>query len=60
MMGQDSEVEEISEEEFEAMLDEAIDVIALALPDDAEDEYWANFRRIVEQRAKAMGDSAAR
>ena len=50
----DEEPIEVSEEELEAMVAEAIDIIALALPDDADDEYWAAFRQRVERRAKEI------
>lgn len=50
----DDEPIEISEEELEAMVAEAIDIIALALPDDADDAYWASFRQRVESRAREI------
>jgi hypothetical protein len=33
------------------MVEEALDILALALPDDADDAYWAQVRATVEQRA---------
>jgi hypothetical protein len=42
---------EISDEELEEMVEEALDILALALPDDADDAYWAQVRATVEQRA---------
>jgi hypothetical protein len=45
------ETVEISDEELEEMVEEALDILALALPDDADDAYWAQVRATVEQRA---------
>lgn len=42
---------EISEEDLAEMVEEAIDIIALALPEDADDSYWAALRAKVERRA---------
>lgn len=45
---------ELSEEEIQEMVDEALDMLALTLPDDADDAWWAEVRATVEQRAAAM------
>ncbi|MFC3078134.1 hypothetical protein ACFODL_08555 [Phenylobacterium terrae] len=45
---------ELTTEQLEEMVDDALDVIALALPDDAGDEYWRALREEVERRAKEM------
>jgi hypothetical protein len=48
------EPEELTDEDLQEMLDEAIDVIAMTLPEDAGDEYWSTFRQLVESRAKEI------
>jgi hypothetical protein len=45
---------ELTTEQLEEMLDDALDVIALALPDDAGDEYWRSLRDEVERRSQEM------
>lgn len=45
---------ELTTEQLEEMVDDALDVIALALPDDAGDEYWRALRAEVERRAQEM------
>ena len=45
---------ELTDEDLQQMLDEAIDIIAMTLPTEAGDEYWATFRQIVEARAQEM------
>jgi hypothetical protein len=45
---------ELTVEQLEEMVDDALDVIALALPDDAGDEYWRTLREEVERRAQQM------
>lgn len=45
---------ELTTEQLEEMVDDAIDVIALALPEDAGDEYWRALRAEVERRAQEM------
>ena len=50
----DDDTVEISEEELAEMVEEAIDIIALALPEDADDSYWAALRQKVERRAAEM------
>ncbi|HEY9218914.1 MAG TPA: hypothetical protein VIO94_12745 [Phenylobacterium sp.] len=45
---------ELTIEQLEEMVDDAIDVLALALPEDAGDEYWRTLRDEVERRAAAM------
>lgn len=48
------ETVEISEEELNEMVEEAKDIIALALPEDAGDAYWAELRADIERRAADM------
>lgn len=50
----DDETIEISEEELEEMVEEAIDILALALPEGADDSYWAALRDKVERRSAEM------
>lgn len=45
---------ELTVEQLEEMVDDALDVLALALPEDAGDEYWRELRQEVERRAKLM------
>lgn len=45
---------ELTVEQLEEMVDDALDVIALALPDDAGDDYWRALREEVERRAQQM------
>ena len=45
---------ELTVEQLEEMVDDALDVIALALPEDAGDEYWRALREEVERRAEQM------
>jgi len=45
---------EITEEDLQEMLEEAIDIIAMTLPEDAGDEYWTQFRSLVEERAREI------
>jgi hypothetical protein len=45
---------ELSEDELQELVDEAIDIIALSLPEDADDDYWRAFRETVERRAREM------
>lgn len=45
---------DLSDEDLEQMLEEAIDIIAMTMPEDASDEYWSTFRKLVEQRAAEM------
>lgn len=53
---------ELTVEQLEEMVDDALDVLALALPEDAGDEYWRELRQEVERRAEQMleedGDDA--
>lgn len=53
---------ELTVEQLEEMVDDALDVLALALPEDAGDEYWRELRQEVERRAEHMleedGDDA--
>lgn len=53
-MNDDDEAIEITEEQLEEMVEDAIDVLALALPDDAGDEYWRTLREEVERRSRDM------
>ncbi|RAK56562.1 hypothetical protein [Phenylobacterium deserti] len=45
---------ELTEEDLQEMLEEAIDIIAMTLPEDAGDEYWTQFRALVEDRAREI------
>lgn len=45
---------ELTTEQLEEMVDDALDVLALALPDEAGDEYWRALRAEVERRAQEM------
>lgn len=45
---------ELSEEELHEMVEEALDILALTLPDEAGDDYWAEIRATVEKRAADM------
>ncbi|HEX2560260.1 hypothetical protein [Phenylobacterium sp.] len=45
---------ELTTEQLEEMVDDAIDVLALALPEEAGDEYWRALRAEVERRAQEM------
>ena len=48
--------QEITQEELEEMLEEAIDVIAMTLPEEAGDEYWKALRELVEARAREFAE----
>jgi hypothetical protein len=45
---------ELSDEELEEMLDDAIDVLAMSLPEGADDDYWRRLREVVESRSREM------
>ena len=49
----DDEIE-LSDEDLQEMLEEAIDVLAMTLPENAGDEYWRTLRQLVEQRAQEL------
>lgn len=50
----DAEQYELTEEDLQEMLEEAIDVIAMTMPQDAGDEYWSALRQLVESRAREL------
>lgn len=55
-LSDDDEVIEVSEEDLAEMVEEARDILALALPEDADDAWWRELREDVERRAQAMAD----
>ncbi|MDB5458946.1 MAG: hypothetical protein JWO72_687 [Caulobacteraceae bacterium] len=52
----DDEWVELSDEELEEMLEDAIDVLAMSLPEEADDDYWRRLREVVEARSREMLD----